>query len=46
MNSGAAFVWMDRYLDAAREGPQWLRREEIAKAVEGVLQRQECDLHA
>jgi len=46
MNSGAAFVWMDRYLDTSREGPQWLGREEIAKIVEEVLHRQECDLHA
>jgi putative transposase len=46
MNSGAAFVWMDRYLDTTREGPQWLGREEIAKSVEEVLQQQKCDLHA
>src|SRR5271169_200387 len=46
MNSGAAFVWMDRYLDTTREGPQWLAQEEIAAVVEGVLRRQECDLHA
>jgi putative transposase len=46
MNSGAAFVWMDRYLDTAREGPRWLAQKEIAKVVEDVLKRQECDLHA
>jgi putative transposase len=46
MNSGAAFVWIDRYLDTTRDGPQWLGQVEIAKAVEEVLQRQECDLHA
>jgi len=45
MNSGAAFVWMDRYLDTTREGPQWLTGE-VAQVVEDVLQRQECDLHA
>jgi REP element-mobilizing transposase RayT len=45
MNSGAAFVWMDRYLDTTLEGPQWLRGE-IAQVVEEVLHRQECDLHA
>jgi putative transposase len=45
MNSGAAFVWMDRYLDTSQEGPQWLVREEIAKIVEDVLHRQDCDLH-
>ena len=46
MNSGAAFVWMDRHLDTTREGPQWLAKEEIAEVVEGVLHRQECELHA
>jgi putative transposase len=46
MNSGAAFVWMDRCLDTTREGPQWLGKEEIAQVVEGVLCRQECELHA
>jgi putative transposase len=46
MNSGAAFVWMDRYMDASGDGPLWLAREEIAKIVEDVLHRQECDLHA
>jgi len=46
VNAGAAFVWMDRYLDTSREGPQWLAKPEIAKIVEGVLTRQDCDLHA
>jgi REP element-mobilizing transposase RayT len=46
LNSGAAFVWMDRYLDTAREGPQWLRRAEIATVVEAVMHHQDCDLHA
>jgi putative transposase len=46
MNSGAAFVWMDRYLDTSREGPLWLVRAEIAKIVEDVLHSQDCDLHA
>ncbi len=46
MNSGAAFVWMDRYLDTTSEGSQWLRREEIAKVVEEGLRCQDCDLHA
>ncbi len=46
MNSGAAFVWMDRYLDTAREGPQWLANAEIAKIVEDALRHPECDLHA
>jgi len=46
MNSAAAFVWMDRYLETSREGPQWLKRTEIAAVVEEVLPRQECQLHA
>jgi REP element-mobilizing transposase RayT len=46
MNSGAAFVWMDRFLDTATEDPLWLAREEIAKIVEQVLHRQTCELHA
>jgi REP element-mobilizing transposase RayT len=46
MNSGAAFVWMDRFLDAGSEGPLWLAREEIARIVEETLHRQEWDLHA
>ena len=41
----AAFVWMDRYLDTTREGPQWLSGQ-IAQVVEDVLRRQECELHA
>jgi putative transposase len=46
MNSGAAFIWIDRYLDSSREGPLWLAREEIARIVEGALHCQRCDLHA
>jgi putative transposase len=46
MNSGAAFVWMDRYLDITREGPQWLRRHEIARIVEDSLREANCILHA
>ena len=34
MNSGAPFVWMDRFLDTTREGPRWLAKEEIASMVE------------
>jgi putative transposase len=45
MNSGAAFVWMDRYLDTCREGPQWLIREEIALVVEGSFRRDDCEVH-
>jgi hypothetical protein len=39
LNSGAAFVWMDRYLDTARTGPMYLARESVAKAIAGSLQR-------
>src|SRR2546422_858033 len=30
---GRALVWMDRYLDATREGPRYLRRQEVAQIV-------------
>ncbi len=46
MNSGAAFVWMDRYLDSTCEGPQYLGRPEIAKIVEDLLREASCSLHA
>ena len=46
MNSGRLLCGMDRYLDMTREGPQWLGKEEIAKVVEEVLHRQECELHS
>jgi REP element-mobilizing transposase RayT len=46
MNSGAAFVWIDRYLDTSREGPQWLISPEIAKIVEDSLREASCTLHA
>jgi REP element-mobilizing transposase RayT len=46
MNSGAAFVWMDRCLDTTRDGPQWLRNERIAKIVEESLFMESCDLQA
>jgi REP element-mobilizing transposase RayT len=46
LNSGAAFVWMDRYLDTAREGPQWLSRPEMAKIAEDALKEASCCLHA
>ncbi len=39
LNSGAAFVWIDRYLDTTRTGPTYLRQEPIARAVIGTLQR-------
>ena len=50
-SAGRAFVWMDRYLDEARYGPTWLRKEEIAGLVLGALRYAEhplefYDLHA
>ncbi len=50
-NAGAAFVWMDRYLDAARGGPLYLRQGPIAALVEasihfGAQQLKHYDLHA
>ena len=39
MNSGQAFVWMDRRLDAARDGPLYLRQERIAETVVVSLRR-------
>jgi putative transposase len=38
-SSGAAFVWMDRYLDSARSGPLYLSREAIARIVVESLHR-------
>jgi hypothetical protein len=31
LNSGQAFVWMDRHLDSARTGPVHLRQEPVAR---------------
>src|SRR5260370_38683249 len=50
-NAGQAFVWMDRYLDAARGGPLYLKREPVAKLVVGSIrygaeQLKYYDLHA
>jgi putative transposase len=39
LSSGPAFVWMDRYLDAARRGPSYLAEERIAHLVVGSLHR-------
>ena len=36
-NAGAAFVWIDRYLDAARGGPLYLSQEPIATLVEASI---------
>src|SRR5258708_4258225 len=42
MNSGAAFVWMDRYLDTTTDGPRWLALPEIAKVVEMRFKGRSC----
>jgi REP element-mobilizing transposase RayT len=39
LSSGAAFVWMDRYLDQARGGPMFLAQEPIARLVVASLRR-------
>ena len=39
LNSGQAFVWMDRYLDSACRGPLYLRDERIARIVITCLRR-------
>jgi REP element-mobilizing transposase RayT len=33
LSAGQEFVWIDRYLDITRDGPQYLRRPEIAQIV-------------
>src|SRR5450759_2163052 len=38
-SAGQAFVWMDRYLDMARDGPVFLRQEAIAELVVNSLFR-------
>ena len=38
-NSGNAFVWMDRRLDAAQDGPLYLRQGPIAETVVASLRR-------
>ena len=37
LTAGAAFVWIDRYLDTTREGPMFLRNPAIADAVLKVI---------
>jgi putative transposase len=39
MNSGAAFVWMDRYLDSASTGPRYLAQRPVAQIVARSLHR-------
>src|SRR5579864_2985922 len=38
-SDGKVFVWMDRYLDTTRKGPQYLLRPEIAAIVTRSIQR-------
>src|SRR5262249_37613793 len=44
LQSGKAFVCVDRYLDRAMYGPTWLRRPEVAQVVVHALQFGECNL--
>ena len=37
VNAGKAFVWMDRYLDTTRNGPRYLRREDVAQVVADTI---------
>src|SRR3954453_15870001 len=37
--SGAAFVWLDRQLDAMSQGPTYLRRPEIARVIVGAIHK-------
>jgi len=37
LSSGAAFVWMDRYLDSTRSGPMYLSQEPVARVVREAL---------
>jgi REP element-mobilizing transposase RayT len=39
LSSGAAFVWMDRYLDSTRVGPMYLAQDPIARVVVDSLRR-------
>src|SRR5258708_2235168 len=39
LSSGAAFVWMDRYLDTTRLGPMYLAQEPLAHIVVASLNR-------
>jgi putative transposase len=41
LSSGAAFAWMDRFLDTTREGPMYLAQEPMARIVVASLRRGE-----
>ncbi len=45
LNSGRAFVWMDRYLDTVRTGPHYLRQPRVAELVVDALRRGDQELH-
>ena len=45
MNSGRAFVWMDRYLDCTRTGPMYLAQAPIARVVAASLDRGVLQAH-
>ncbi|MCB1021117.1 MAG: transposase [Bryobacterales bacterium] len=44
LNSGPAFVWMDRFLDTTREGPQYLRNPVVAQIVVDAIRYVESPL--
>ncbi len=51
LSAGQAFVWMDRYLDQARYGPTWLKRNAVALIMlnalnAGAAKLGHYDLHA
>lgn len=39
VSAGKAFVWMDRYLDRARAGPQFLKQPELASMIVECLHK-------
>ena len=39
LSSGAAFVWMDKYLDSTQTGPRYLAQESLARVVVASLRR-------
>jgi REP element-mobilizing transposase RayT len=42
LSAGAAFVWMDRYLDTTRTGPMYLADARVARVVIDALHRGEA----
>jgi REP element-mobilizing transposase RayT len=44
-NAGKAFVWMDRYLDSAVQGPLYLKQEPLARLVVDALRYADECLH-